>query len=236
MSAKTVYQTDHLGIYTGTTQADTSPLEADVWLIPGGCVELPPPTPGEHQVPRWDGQCWQLISSYQGLTVYNTTTGAPLVIERAGQLPAGYTLSAPSPGQVWRNGQWEDDIPAVVARLHQTRTAEINATCAAVITGGFQSTALATPHTYSSQLDDQLNLTGAVLRGLDMPYACRDEQGVKAFRLHTAAQLRQVGDDFTLYKLQLLQHANELKQQLDLALAAGDAEAMTLIRWEAVQP
>lgn len=120
--------------------------------------------------------------------------------------------------------------------LHQTQVKTIDTACNLAITSGFQSDALGTPHQYSSQLDDQLNLTGAILRGLDMPYACRDEQGVKAFRLHTAAQLRQVGDDFTLYKLQLLQHANELKQQLDLALEAGDADAMALIRWEAVQP
>ena len=92
------------------------------------------------------------------------------------------------------------------------------------------------PHFYSSQLDDQLNLTGAILRGLDMPYACRDEQGVKEFRLHTAEQLRQVGDDFTLYKLQLLQHASALKQQLDAALEAGDLAALEAISWEAPQP
>lgn len=121
-------------------------------------------------------------------------------------------------------------------KLHQQTVDEINRQCETTITAAFQSDALGTPHQYSSQLDDQLNLTGAILRGLDMPYACRDAQGVKAFRLHTAAQLRQVGDDFTLYKLQLLQHANELKQQLDLALEAGDAEAMAQIRWEAVQP
>ncbi len=120
--------------------------------------------------------------------------------------------------------------------LQQDKSAELNRAAEKAITGGFNSDALGSTHQYSSQLDDQLNLTGAILRGLDMPYACRDEQGVKAFRLHTAEQLRQVGDDFTLYKLQLLQHANELKQQLDLALAAGDAEAMALIRWEAVQP
>jgi hypothetical protein len=120
--------------------------------------------------------------------------------------------------------------------IHARKVEEINRDCEAAITAGFQSDALGAPHLYSSQLDDQLNLTGAILRGLDMPYACRDEQGVKEFRLHTAAQLRQVGDDFTLYKLQLLQHANELKQQLDLALAAGDADAMELITWEAPQP
>lgn len=236
MSTKTVYQTDQLGIYTGTTQADASPLEADVWLIPGGCVEVPPPTAGEHQVPRWDGQRWQLIGSYQGLTAYNTSTGEPLVIERTGALPSGYTLSVPGLGQVWRNGEWVDDIPATLARRYAERNQSINAACTAAITAGFTSAALGSPHQYTSQLDDQLNLTGAVLRGLDMPYACRDEQGVKEFRLHTAEQLRQVGDDFTLYKLQLLQHANELKRQLDAALNAGDLASLEAITWEADLP
>nr|WP_177323723.1 hypothetical protein [Pseudomonas sp. P818] len=122
-----------------------------------------------------------------------------------------------------------------IEKQHSSATTAINNACDAAITAGFQSAALGAPHQYSSQLDDQLNLTGAILRGLDMPYACRDEQGVKAFRLHTAEQLRQVGDDFTLYKLQLLQRANELKQQLDLALAAGDAEAMQAITWEGAE-
>lgn len=154
-------------------------------------------------------------------------------------------LANPAPGKI--RGHDESGLPILVdppqltaAELadstHARQTKAINQACEAAITAGFQSDALGAPHQYSSQLDDQLNLTGAILRGLDMPYACRDEQGVKAFRLHTAAQLRQVGDDFTLYKLQLLQHANELKQQLDLALAAGDADAMELIRWKAVQP
>lgn len=127
-------------------------------------------------------------------------------------------------------------LEEALQRVHAAQAYDVDHACEKAISSGFKSAALGVPHHYSSQLDDQLNLTGAILRGLDMPYACRDEQGVKAFRLHTAEQLRQVGDDFTLYKLQLLQRANELKQQLDLALAAGDAEAMTLIRWEAAQP
>jgi len=124
----------------------------------------------------------------------------------------------------------------LAARAHFEAQGKINAACEHAIVACFQSAALGAPHQYSCQLDDQLNLTGAILRGLDMPYACRDERGVKAFRVHTAAQLRQVGDDFTLYKLQQLQHANELKQQLDLALTAGDTAAMAQIRWEAEQP
>lgn len=126
-------------------------------------------------------------------------------------------------------------LPELAEAIHARQTTAINRSCEAAITAGFTSDALGSSHHYTSQLDDQLNLTGAVLRGLDMPYACRDEQGVKEFRLHAAEQLRQVGDDFTLYKLQLLQHANALKQQLDAALDTGDLDALEAITWEAPQ-
>ncbi|MBX9754921.1 MAG: hypothetical protein K2X80_09220, partial [Pseudomonadaceae bacterium] len=175
---------------------------------------------------------WLLVDDQRG-TTYDTRTGAVVEWRELGPLPDHLTKDPrPSTSHHWQQDAWVLNPKAV----HTTNVQSINHACEAAITAGFQSDALGAPHQYSSQLDDQLNLTGAILRGLDMPYACRDEQGVKAFRLHTAEQLRQVGDDFTLYKLQLLQHANELKQQLDLALEAGDAEAMAQIRWEAVQP
>ncbi|MNZ06745.1 hypothetical protein D3C78_235020 [compost metagenome] len=231
MTTKTVYQTDRHGIYVGTTQADQSPLEENVWLIPAGCVETPPPEIPAGKAAYWASGRWQLVENLEGFTAYNTDNREPLLLQRLESLPPGYTLQPPGQHQVWRDGQWVDDIPAVLASQYQDKYQAIDAACTAAITAGFMSAALGTPHSYSSDLEDQLNLTGAVLRGLDMPYACRDEQGAKAFRLHTAAQLRQVGDDFTLYKLQLLQHANELRQQLDQALSAGDIEAIEQISW-----
>lgn len=152
------------------------------------------------------------------------------------KMASGMELDCDANGFPYARPKEAPSPAALTQSMYQRKTEEINNQCGELITNGFMSTALGAMHIYSSQLDDQLNLTGAILRGLDMPYACRDAQGVKAFRLHTAAQLRQVGDDFTLYKLQLLQHANELKQQLDHALATGDTEAMALIRWEAAQP
>lgn len=119
--------------------------------------------------------------------------------------------------------------------VHSNRTQDINQKCEAAITGGFWSAAIGEQYLYGSQLDDQLNLTGMVLSGKDNPYACRDQTGRKEFRPHTAAQLRQVGDDFTLFKLQLLQKANDLKQALDAALAAGDLPAVTAVTWSGAQ-
>lgn len=174
--------------------------------------------------------CVPISPELHAMLIAGTAQGLRIVTGSEG----GPALSGirPSPDHKWTDSGWAIDLN----QSHQGAVQSINRACEAAITAGFQSDALGAPHHYTSQLDDQLNLSGAIMRGLDMPYACRDAQGVKAFRLHTAAQLRQVGDDFTLYKLQLLQHANELKQQLDLALEAGDAEVMAQIRWEAVQP
>lgn len=162
-------------------------------------------------------------------TAYSTTTGAATQVDQLGPLPADLTtVPRPSPAYRWQGNAWVKD-PAYV---HATKMVEINTGCESVITGGFWSDALGERHQYGSQLDDQLNLTGVILAGLDCPYACRDELGVKEFRLHTFKQLRQVGDDFTSFKLQLLQKANTLKQQLDQALASDDLAALEAVSWE----
>ena len=232
MDTKVVYQTDHLGIYTGKTLADRSPLEADVWLIPGGCVEIAPPAVPAKKAARWDGRKWQLIDSYLGLTVYNTATGDPLVIERAGAIPAGYTLEVPGPGQIWGDGHWVDDIPTVLELRYSTQMSAVNSACLQEITGGFWSAALGDRFFYESQIEDQLNLTGLILRGLGGGYVCRDESGVKDFRDHSSDQLLQVGNEFTEFKLQRLRKANDLKQTLAAARAASDLDALNAVSWE----
>lgn len=150
--------------------------------------------------------------------------------------------SRPSSAHEWTGSEWALNVDletaqkaAALAILYQDRLSAINGACEAAITAGFPSAALGEPHTYGSALDDQLNLTGAVLSGLDVEYPCRDAQGVKAYRLHTIEQLNQVSTDFTLFKLQLLQLADQLKQQLDQARIAGDEAALQAIAWEGVQ-
>ncbi|NBF05301.1 hypothetical protein GV819_23715 [Pseudomonas sp. Fl5BN2] len=153
-------------------------------------------------------------------------------------------IAEPAPGKV--RGHDLEGLPILIdpppmplddqlKRLYNSQFEAINRSCELAITGGFWSSALGAPYLYNSQLDDQLNLTGVILAGLDTLYACRDEAGVKDFRDHTLAQIRQVGDDFTAFKLQLLRKANQLKQQLDKALAAGDLAAIEAVTWESVQ-
>ena len=232
MDTKVVYQTDHLGIYTGKTVADRSPLEPDVWLIPGGCVEVAPPPVPAKKAALWNGRKWQLVDSYQGLTVYNTATRAPMVIEHAGALPVGYTLEVPAPGQIWGKGHWVDDIPTVLELRYTVQLAAVNKACLQEITGGFWSAALGDRFFYESQIEDQLNLTGLILRGLGGGYVCRDGSGVTDFQDHTSDQLLQVGNEFTSFKLQRLRKANELKQALAAARAASDLDALNAVSWE----
>jgi hypothetical protein len=43
MKEKAVSQLDHDGYFVCQTIANESPLEAGVWLVPGGAVDFPPP-------------------------------------------------------------------------------------------------------------------------------------------------------------------------------------------------
>ncbi|NWC73834.1 phage tail protein [Pseudomonas sp. P7759] len=235
MTSKTVYQTDHLGIYVGDALADESPMEPGVWLLPRGCVEVAPPVIPEYKAAYWDGQAWQLVDSYQGLTAYSTETRGPLVIDRLGALPPGHTLEVPGPGQIWSNGHWVDDVPAVIELRYVEQLAAVNAACAAHIAGGLWSTVLGERHYYQTQLEDQLNLTGMVLRGLDGACNCRDELGNQDFVEHTIEQLRQLSDELTTFKQQALQKANRLKQALATARANLDLEALNAVTWSAEQ-
>ncbi len=228
----TIYQQDPAGALSGPVELPLVPGAG--LLIPAGFVHLDEPLaePAPGKAWRLNGSTPEQAEDHRG-TAFDTSTGAAVEWRELGPLPKHLTKEArPSTLHHWQQGGWVLNPQAV----HTNNMQNINHACEAAITAGFQSDALGAPHQYTSQLDDQLNLTGAILRGLDMPYACRDEQGVKEFRLHTAEQLRQVGDDFTLYKLQLLQHANELKKQLNAALDDGDLSALEAISWEAPQP
>ncbi|MCD5970436.1 DUF4376 domain-containing protein [Pseudomonas quasicaspiana] len=130
------------------------------------------------------------------------------------------------------NGQLVESITARLERSYSAALSEINQAAEQAITAGFTSQALGEPYLYSSAVEDQLNLTSSIQSGTDALFACRDAEGVRDLRLHTAAQLRQVGEDFNQYKLAVLLQANALKQELDQALNAKDVERLESIHWE----
>lgn len=66
MKTKTVYRIDNHNTYCGRItldESDLSPLEPDVWLIPAGCVEVPPPEIPEGQLAVYNGKGWDLVDA-----------------------------------------------------------------------------------------------------------------------------------------------------------------------------
>lgn len=100
----------------------------------------------------------------------------------------------------------------------------------AEIEGGFESSALGSPYWYKSEVEDQLNLIGAVSSHADLIFPCRvgSIDADKQYLLHTASQLQAVLADGTTIKLAAMQKLNTKKADI---LAAVDQAAVDLITW-----
>lgn len=63
MSTKPAYQYNHAGLFAGTTEADESPLEPGVFLLPARCTFTPPPADvPDDKWPRWNAHAWELVN------------------------------------------------------------------------------------------------------------------------------------------------------------------------------
>lgn len=62
--SRTAYQFSHAGMYTGMTDADESPLEPGVYLLPARSTFVKAPlTWPDGQWPRWNGAGWELVTA-----------------------------------------------------------------------------------------------------------------------------------------------------------------------------
>jgi hypothetical protein len=102
-------------IYLGSSDADPSPLEPGVFLIPAHATELEPPTCTECKIPVFTGSSWTIIDDCRGV-YYSIETQEeiqhqdPLVPpedatkQQPPEVPEGYFLE-------WNDG-WElKEIP-----------------------------------------------------------------------------------------------------------------------------
>lgn len=60
--AKTVSQLDHNGYFVGTVEADESPLEPGVFLIPGGAIDVSAPVVPPGKVALWQASQWVFVN------------------------------------------------------------------------------------------------------------------------------------------------------------------------------
>lgn len=60
------YQFDLAGLYLGETEADESPMEPGVYLLPAHCTLVAPPAAvPEGRWPRFNGATWGLVNRSQ---------------------------------------------------------------------------------------------------------------------------------------------------------------------------
>jgi len=81
---------------------------------------------------------------------------------------------------------------------------------------GFTSSALGVVNYYDAAIEDQINLIGAVTSNIDLYYATRTSINatIKSYKLHTAAQIRQVMDDGKNFKSVILIKFDALRTQI----------------------
>lgn len=81
---KIVSQLDANGYFVGPCDADPSPLEEGVWLIPGGAIDVPPPDIPAGKVALWQGGAWAFVSPPDETQQADPpVAGVPQVVSRA---------------------------------------------------------------------------------------------------------------------------------------------------------
>lgn len=110
-------------IYIGSSDADESPLEPGVFLIPAYATELEPPTCTESEIQIFDENSWVIIDDLRG-TYYSIRDGQEILHkdpftlpekatkEKPPEVPEGYFLE-------WNDG-WE--LKELVPEIEVTLT------------------------------------------------------------------------------------------------------------------
>lgn len=90
---KIVYQTDYNGKYVGEVEADESPLEPGVYLIPGRCYEDKPPQVDDGFYVVRENDSWAIKEYISDEVVDETMSLAERVlIERDGRYEESYKM------------------------------------------------------------------------------------------------------------------------------------------------
>jgi hypothetical protein len=93
---KTVCQLDDFGFFVKTTEADESPLEPGVFLVPGRCVDAAPPdTSAPRTAHLWGGAAWQPVPDWRGLEYWMPDGSRHTIQARGVEPPPDHLLDAP---------------------------------------------------------------------------------------------------------------------------------------------
>lgn len=123
------------GAFLGASQADESPLEPGVLLVPAFATTVAPPATQARQAAVFQAGAWRVSTDWRGVDLVNTATGAAIKINEIGVTPedAGATEQPrPSTAHAWQNGAWVLD-PALQAAIDAEAKAAVLAAFTAAI-------------------------------------------------------------------------------------------------------
>lgn len=116
---KTVSQLNAQGYFTGPVIADESPLEPGVYLLPGGAIDVPPPTVPAGKVALRQGSSWVFVLPPESPETPPPVAGVPQSVTRfqalaalhlAGHLPAVQAIMAAPETPVLAKLAWDNAL------------------------------------------------------------------------------------------------------------------------------
>lgn len=222
-------------LYTHSSEAPVNPKKENAFILSAFATFAAIPTIPAGSVAKRtgdsvEGDGWQVLEDNRG-TVWDTTSKEAQQHNELGELPANLTKLEPGEFDSWNGSAWAYDIALEVAATLPNVLNAINTACKAEIEGGFTSDALGSTHSYESELEDQLNLSGNIQRAKDVLQKCTDALNETQYRMHTTTEIHQVGEDLATHKLAQLQKALTLKDQAQTAAQANDLTALNAISW-----
>ena len=96
--------------YLGTEEAQKSPLESDVYLIPANATTIATIEVKKNEVAIFDGEKWTVEKDYRNQKVYSIETQQEQKVDYIGDIKDGYTLLEPFENCKWDGKKWVGDI------------------------------------------------------------------------------------------------------------------------------
>lgn len=83
--------------YIGTTAAEACQVVPGNYLIPACATALPVPVLASGEAAIFNDGAWLVVPDHRGQTVYDSATGAPVLMTQLGALPTNLVLIKPTP-------------------------------------------------------------------------------------------------------------------------------------------
>ena len=214
---KTVYQTDASGLFVEEVDARESPLEPGVYMIPAGCVEVPPPITGAKEAAVWMADAWTLVADHRGEVWFNGDE--PVTVDFVGDPgEKGLSPEPPAPSLIVLRAAKLAAISAAADALLATG-APIDGGLHVALDDRSSADLMVMAATATAASAGTVSWPESYSRGWIAVENVRIPLATPADGLALAAS---VGDWYAA----IVQHRRDLK---DAALAAGDAAALDAI-------